>query len=76
MYFCLAGYNCVIIIFNDDDAKVDIAGTAYISGLQTELHLFWKIMQIVRTLRKLGYRDRELASYFIIGIVFQIEFAI
>ena len=32
-------------------------------------------MQIVRTLGKLGYCDRELASDLIIGIVFQIEIA-
>lgn len=32
-------------------------------------------MQIIRTLGKLGYCDRELASDLIIGIVFQIEVA-
>ncbi len=32
-------------------------------------------MQIIRTLGKLGHSDRELASYLIVGIVFQIEIA-
>jgi len=56
-----------------DDAKVDIARTADVSGFQTELDLDRIFMQVIRTLGQLSYCDRELALDVIVCCVFEIE---
>ena len=66
-------YHRLVRVGDNDDAEVDIAGTAYISGFQTELDLSGILVQIIRTLGQLGDGDRELAVDAVVGSVFQKE---
>ena len=66
-------YHRLVKVGDNDDAEVDIAGTADISGFQTELDLSGILVQIIRTFWQLSYCDRELAFDAVVGSVFQIE---
>mgnify|MGYP006916431857 CR=1 FL=1 len=58
---------------DNNDAEVDVAGRADVSGFQAELDLGGILVQIIRTLGKLSDGDRELAVDAVVGGVFQIE---
>ena len=58
---------------DNNDAEVDVAGRADVSGFQAELDLGGILVQIIRTLGKLSDGDRELAVDAVIGCVFEIE---
>ena len=63
----------LVKVGDNDDAEVDVAGTAYVSGFQAELNLSGILVQIIRTLGQLGDSDRELAVDAAVSGVFQIE---
>ena len=63
----------LVKVGDNDDAEVDVTGTAYVSRFQTEFDFGGVLMQIVRTLGQLGDGDRELAVDAVVGSVFQIE---
>jgi len=65
--------HCLIEVSDNDDAEVDVTGTADVSGFQTELDLGGILVQIIRTLGQLGDGNRELAVDAVVGSVFQIE---
>ena len=66
-------YHRLVKAGDNDDAEVDIAGTAYVSRFHTELDLSGILVQIIRTFWQLSYCDRELAFDAVVGSVFQIE---
>jgi hypothetical protein len=63
----------LVKVGDNDDAEIDIARRAYVSGFQTELDLGGILMQIIRTLGQLRDGDRELAVDAVVGSVFDIE---
>jgi len=69
----VVGDHRLIKVGDNDDAEVDVARVADVSGFQTELDLGGILMQIIRTLGQLRDGNRELTVDAVVSSVFQIE---